>query len=74
MTDYVRVDKKDYKKLVNGKFKSYRCTTCCGNGRYWVHADGTKRDPNFHESVNDFYEHPCEDCNELGFNVVFDKD
>ena len=74
MASEIRIDKQDYKKLVNGKFKSFRCTMCAGHGWYWVHEDGTIRSPKWDEPADAYYQHPCEECNELGFNVVFDED
>ena len=66
-----------YQKLVNGRFKSFKCTQCDGKGWYWVHEDGTKRDPNSSESHDDFYEHPCNfdenDCDGVGFRVVYEE-
>lgn len=67
--------KEEYTKLVNGKFTRFKCTSCDGNGWYWVHETGTKRNPTADESEDDFYRHECNfdenDCDGLGFNVVF---
>ena len=64
-------------KIVNGKFKMFQCTQRAGKGWYHVHEDGTKREPAEGESLEDFYEHPCdfsnEDCGGLGFNIVVNK-
>ena len=60
--------------IVNGRFKTFQCTSCFGKGWYWVHEDGTRRDPGKDESHDDFYPHPCtfdeHDCQGLGFTVV----
>lgn len=67
-------DRDEVKALVNGKFTTRKCTDCEGKGWFWVHEDGTQRNPTADESQDDFYEHPCgeDECNGLGFNIVFD--
>lgn len=66
-----------FSSLVNGKFKTFKCTSCDGKGWYWVYEDGTQRDPKRGESVDDFYRHPCDfdegDCGGAGFRVVYDE-
>lgn len=72
----MEISREEYKKLVNGLFRSFKCTSCDGNGWYWVHEDGTKRDPKLGESHDDFYQHPCDEegeCGGMGFRVVFDE-
>ena len=72
----MEISKDEYKKLVNGQFRSFKCTTCGGDGWYWVHEDGTKRNPTVGESMDDFYKHPCTDddgCGGVGFRVVFNE-
>lgn len=66
----------EYKELVNGRFKVFKCQSCEGKGWYWVHEDGYKRAPANVENYENFYKHPCEDihngdCGGAGFNVVF---
>lgn len=73
----VTMDIDEFKKLVNGRFRVFPCTQCFGKGWYWVHEDGTKRDPTDGEDEFDFYEHPCnddeEDCGGAGFRVVLEE-
>lgn len=66
----------EVKALVNGKYQTRQCTHCYGKGWFWVHEDGTQRNPESNESHDDFYEHPCGDdeCSGLGFNILFDTD
>lgn len=68
----------ELRQLVNGKFDVRKCTSCFGKGWYWVHEDGTIRDPNDGESEDSFYEHPCEggdtDCGGVGFHIKFPDD
>lgn len=67
------ISKEDYTAIVNGRFKSFTCTTCDGNGWYWVYHDGTKRNPGANETHDDFYRHECTGetgCDGLGFRVV----
>ena len=66
------LEKNEVVKLVNGKFKTFKCTTCSGKGWYWVREDGEMIDPPTVEDGNEYYEHPCEDCKSLGFTIVFD--
>lgn len=66
----------EYRDIVNGRFKTFKCTSCEGKGWYWVHEDGYKRDPAKGESAEDFYKHPCVDvedgdCGGVGFNILF---
>lgn len=35
------------------------CPSCEGKGWYWVHEDGTKRDPLPSEDPSEFYRHEC---------------
>ncbi len=66
----------EYKMLVGGQFKVFKCTSCFGKGWYWVHEEGVKRDPLAGESEDDFYQHECVDesdgdCGGSGFRVVY---
>lgn len=76
-SDTVSLSFEEFRSVVNGKFKVFKCTSCFGKGWYWVHEDGTMRDPLPSESEDDFYKHPCTDndeCGGLGFHVKVDED
>jgi len=67
--------KEQYSKLVRGQFTVHSCPNCDSKGWYWVHEDGTKRNPDATESHDDFYKHECNfdenDCDGHGFRVVY---
>lgn len=68
----------ELQRLVHGKFDVRKCTSCFGKGWYWVHEDGTQRDPNVDESMDDFYIHTCifddDACGGVGFHIKFSTD
>lgn len=54
------------------------CTNahCDGKGWYYVHDDGTKRNPVAGENLDEFYQHECsfdddDECGGHGFRVVY---
>ena len=65
----------EVRMLTSGKYAVHKCTSCFGNGWYWVHEDGVKRDPKDGEDLDAFYQHTCEfdenECGGLGFHIVF---
>ncbi len=76
--DNVTLSKDELKKLINGKFKTFKCINCEGRGWYWVDDMGTMRCPGKDDSVDSFYRHPCKDlydgdCGGVGFRVVFEE-
>lgn len=75
--DSVTLDVGDFKKLVNGRFKTFKCTSCDGNGWYWVHENGYRQTPKDGDDMDQFDKTPCdyddEDCGGVGFRIVFDE-
>ncbi len=65
----------EFRKLVAGRFTVFACPACFGNGWYWVHETGDRRNPAADESKGDFYRHECnfddDDCGGVGFRVVY---
>ena len=64
----------EIKAMLKGKFNVRKCPDCEGKGWFWVHDDGTQRNPTNTENEDDFYQHQCgdEECNGLGFFIVFE--
>lgn len=64
----------DFRAIMQGRFKPFKCAQCDGKGWYWVHENGVKRAPGKDESPDDFYRHTCDfdenDCGGSGFRYV----
>ena len=73
----VVLTREQYFNLVNGNFTMHQCTHCDGKGWYYVHDDGTKRNPVAGENLDEFYQHECsfddddDECGGHGFRVVY---
>ena len=57
----------EVKLLVNGKFQTRKCTVCDGLGHVFVTEDGHVVSKPSEDTVED----DCEDCSNLGFNLIF---
>lgn len=68
------LEKSELVKLVNGKFKSFKCTACDGKGWYWVREDDNMIDPlaQSGEGGDLDYKLACTECDGLGFKLKFD--
>lgn len=73
----VILSKDEFTKLLLGKFQLRKCLHCDGKGWYYVHDDGTKRNPFENESLDHFYQHSCnhdnDECNGIGYNIIFEE-
>lgn len=75
--DEITLTKEEFLQLVSGRFKTFKCPYCEGNGWYWVDQDGMKRSHDDENLGEFYYQHVCDfdetECGGLGFRVVFES-